>query len=228
MSGSSVGAMVVGTVFIMVFGMATVTLVESVDQSVKTAEFELPDPQVTLVSVTDREESTGPVEVLSIQNNGEDYTEGDTCSVSGSSGTGLSFTITVDESGGVTGLSITASGNGYSEEDLDLDCTTPGGSNGIVTIDDVHDTNTISIRNIGSETVDLDHIFITLSDTVDSTQGIPFKFTSEYSGSNLFLFPGEELSTDNFPLDSTEWVDYDQDGTCTFSPGSSCPQTHSP
>ena len=203
MSGSSVGAMVVGTVFIMVFGMATVTLVESVDQSVKTAEFELPDPQVTLVSVTDREESTGPVEVLSIQNNGEDYTEGDTCSVSGSSGTGLSFTISVDGSGGVTGLSITASGNGYSEEDLDLDCTTPGGSNGIVTIDDVHDTNTISIRNIGSETVDLSHIFVTYSDTGTNAQGNPFApFVSHYTGSNLYLFPGEQLSTDAFPLDS--------------------------
>ena len=34
-AGSSVGAMVVGTVFIMVFGMATLTMVESNDESVK-------------------------------------------------------------------------------------------------------------------------------------------------------------------------------------------------
>ena len=49
--------MVVGTVFIMVFGMATVTMVESIDQSVKNSEFELSQPEVTLVSVTDKVES---------------------------------------------------------------------------------------------------------------------------------------------------------------------------
>ncbi|MEE2625180.1 MAG: hypothetical protein VYD50_02870, partial [Candidatus Thermoplasmatota archaeon] len=79
------------------------------------------------------------------------------------------------------------------------------GSSEVATVTiDIHSQNKITIKNTGSETVDLDHIFITLSNTVDETQGTPFKFTSEYSGTNLFLFPGEELSTDVFLLDPTE------------------------
>ena len=38
LAGASGGAMVVGTVFIMVLGMATVTMVESIDESVKNSE----------------------------------------------------------------------------------------------------------------------------------------------------------------------------------------------
>ena len=205
MSGSSVAAMVVGTVFIMVFGLATVSLVESVDESIKNAEFTLPDPQVVLTTVTDTEEITGPVEGLVIADDGLGYTEGDTCTVSGSAGTGLSFTISVDGTGQVTGISsITVLGSGYTDgETVNLDCNAGSSEVATVTID-IHSQNKITIKNTGSETVDLDHIFITLSNTVDETQGTPFKFTSEYSGSNLFLFPDEELSTDNFPLDSTE------------------------
>ena len=52
MSGSSVGAMVVGTVFIMVFGMATVSLIDNVNQSIKNSDFELANPKVDLISVT--------------------------------------------------------------------------------------------------------------------------------------------------------------------------------
>ncbi len=70
MSGSSVGAMVVGTVFIMVFGMATVTMVESVDESVRNADYDLPDPKVEIVSAFDQEMSTGPVESLSVSTPG--------------------------------------------------------------------------------------------------------------------------------------------------------------
>ena len=65
MAGSSIGAMVVGTVFIMVFGMATLTMVESIDESVKNSEFELSEPEVTILSVTDKQESTGPIAGLS-------------------------------------------------------------------------------------------------------------------------------------------------------------------
>ena len=206
MSGSSVAAMVVGTVFIMVFGMATVTLVESVDESIKNAEFTLPDPQVVLTTVTDKEETTGPVEGLVIADDGLSYTGGDTCTVSGSAGTGLSFTISVDGTGQVTGISsITVLGSGYTDgETVNLNCNA-GTSTEVATVTiDIHSQNKITIKNTGSETVDLDHIFITLSNTVDETQGTPFKFTSEYSGTNLFLFPGEELSTDVFLLDPTE------------------------
>jgi len=48
----------------------------------------------------------------------------------------------------------------------------------------------------------LSHIYITLSDTAAHTQGFPFQFSSEYTGSNLFIFPGEQISSDAFPLDS--------------------------
>ena len=58
--------------------------------------------------------------------------------------------------------------------------------------------------NTGSETVDLSHIFLTLSDTGTKAQGNPFTpFLDHYSGTNLYLFPGEQLSTDAFPLDPT-------------------------
>lgn len=91
MAGSSVAAMVVGTVFIMIFGMATVTLVDSVNESIKNTDYELPDPEVVIVSVTDKQESTGPVSTLSwtggVNSGGSDYISGTTCDlVSSSSG----------------------------------------------------------------------------------------------------------------------------------------------
>ena len=204
MSGSSVAAMVVGTVFIMVFGLATVSLVESVDESIKNAEFTLPNPQVVLTTVTDQVESDGPVFSVSLNSGGTGYIDGQTYVTTGGLGTG--YTLSVDVTGGaVTGPQATiTAGNNYQVGDV---LTLVGGGSGgdaTVTVDILDETNTITIKNTGSETVDLDHIFITLSNTVDETQGTPFKFTSEYSGTNLFLFPGEELSTDAFPLDSTE------------------------
>ena len=48
----------------------------------------------------------------------------------------------------------------------------------------------------------MSHIYITLSNTAEHTQGLPFQFSSEYTGSNLFIFPGEEISSRAFPLDS--------------------------
>ena len=58
--------MVVGTVFIMIFGMATVSLVDSVNDSIKNADYELPEPRVEIVSITDKVESTGPVQTVSL------------------------------------------------------------------------------------------------------------------------------------------------------------------
>ncbi len=205
MAGSSVATMIVGTVFIMLFGMATVSMIESIDESVRNSKYELPDPEVDFVSVTDKEESTGPVQDLAISTPGTGYTEGDTCSVSGSSGTNLEFTISVDGgTGAVTSVSITNSGSGYSDgEVLDLaSCDTAGGEDAQVTLD-IHDKITITIVNSGSDTVELAHILITISDTATNTQGNPFSFTDHYSGGNLYLFPGEQISTDSFTLDST-------------------------
>ncbi len=214
MAGSSVGAMVVGTVFIMVFGMATVTMVESIDESVKNSEFELSEPEVIIVSVTDKKESTGPIATLSwtggVNSGGSGYVHLTTCDlVSSSSGTGATIQILdlVDSDGAVDGYlgSSLVPGNGYAiGEVVTIDCGSDG-SDGTATytITDIEEQNTIAIRNTGSETVDLSHIFVTLSDTGTSTQGTPFTpFVNHYSGTNLYLFPGEQLSTDAFPLDS--------------------------
>jgi len=211
MSGSSVGAMVVGTVFIMVFGLATVSLVESVDESVKNSEFELPDPKVEFTLLTDKKESTGPIATLSftggVNEPGTGYTSGTTCNlVSSGSGSGASVEIVDgDGDGEVDGLvsDSLVPGNGYEIAELvTIDCGSDG-SDGTAeyTIDDIEDQNTITIKNVGSDTVELSHIFITLSETSSGTQGKPFSFTVQYTGGNTYLFPGEEASTGAFPLD---------------------------
>ncbi len=213
MAGSSVGAMVVGTVFIMVFGMATVTMVESIDESVKNSEFELSEPEVMLLSVTDKQESTGPISTLSftggVNSGGSGYISGTTCDlISSSTGTGATIDIfDGDADGAVDGIvGNLVPGNGYAPaEVVSIDCGGDG-SDGLATytITTIEDQNTVTIRNIGSETVDLTHIFLTLSDTGTKAQGNPFTpFLDHYSGTNLYLFPGEQLSTDAFPLDPT-------------------------
>ena len=201
MSGSSVGAMVVGTVFIMVFGMATVTMVESVDESVRNADYALPDPKVEIVSAFDQEMSTGPVESLSISNPGSGYVA-EICTISGATGSGLTFTTAVGGSGEITSITIASAGNGYTELAIrDVDCPS-GGSSAQVSIDDLHDQNNISIINSGSETIDLSHIYLTFSNTEEDETGLPFApFVNHYSGPNLYLFPGESLTTDDFALD---------------------------
>ena len=202
MAGSSVGAMVVGTVFIMVFGMATVTMVESIDDSVKNSEYELSDPEVILVSVTDKVESTGPVLTVSLGTTaGTGYADGPvTCTTTGA-GTGLTLSVSATD-GGVTSASIVNPGDDYSTGDNTVTIASCGDGTATIDIDSLHDQNTITIRNTGSETVDLSHIFLTLSDTGTKAQGTPFTpFVNHYSGTNLYLFPGEQLSTDAFPLD---------------------------
>jgi hypothetical protein len=94
-------------------------------------------------------------------------------------------------------------GNGYSVgEIVTINCGSSPNS-GDYSVSSIEDQNTITIKNTGSETVDLSHIFITFSDTGTKIQGSPFiPFVTHYSGTNLYLFPGEQLSTDAFPLDS--------------------------
>ena len=206
MAGSSVGAMVVGTVFIMVFGMATVTMVESIDESVKNSEYELSEPEVVLLSVTDKVESSGPVLTVSLGTTaGSGYADGPvTCTTTGA-GTGLTLSVSATD-GAVSSVVILNPGNGYSIGDntVTINDASCGDGSATVDIDSLHDQNTITVRNTGSETVDLSHIFLTFSDTGTKTQGTPFApFVDYYSGTNLYLFPGEQLSTDAFPLDST-------------------------
>ncbi len=202
--------MVVGTVFIMVFGMATVTMVESIDESVKNSEFELSEPEVTLLSVTDNQESTGPIAVLSFSSPstnsaGTGYTSGDQCElVSSGTGSGASVNIIVT-AGEIVGFGLNlVPGNGYSiGEIVTINCGSNPNS-GDYSVSSIEDQNTVTVINTGSETVDLSHIFLTLSDTGTKAQGTPFTpFVNHYSGPNLFLFPGEQLSTDAFPLDPT-------------------------
>ena len=208
MAGSSVAAMVVGTVFIMIFGLATVSLVESVNESIKNADYELPEPQVEIVSITDKQESTGPIDFLtfsspSANNAGTGYPSGTQCDlVSAISGTGASVNIITNVDGEVTGFGFNlVRGTGYTDgETVTIDCGTDPNSADF-TVGAIHDQNTIEIRNSGSETVDLSHILITFSNTATSTQGTPFTpFVDHYSGTNLYLFPGEQISTDSFPL----------------------------
>ena len=211
MAGSSVGAMVVGTVFIMVFGMATVTMVESIDESVKNSDYKLSEPEVVLVSVTDKQESTGPIATISftggVNSGGSGYVSGTTCDlISSSSGTGATIDILDGDTDGVVDgiVGNLVPGNGYAPaEVVTIDCGSDGSdATATYTITTIEDQNTITIKNIGSETVDLSHIFITFSDTGAKTQGNPFiPFVTHYSGTNLYLFPGEQLSTDAFPLD---------------------------
>ena len=210
MAGSSVAAMVVGTVFIMIFGMATVSLVDSVNETSKNSDYDLPDPEVVFVDVTDKQEATGPISTLSwtggVNSGGSGYVSGTTCSlVSSGSGTGATIEVFDGDTDGVIDGLVPASlvpGNGYaSAEVVSIDCGSDG-SDGLATytITAIEGQNTITIRNTGSETVQLSHIWITISDTSPTQQGTPFLFIEHYTGTNVYLFPGEDVSTDAFPL----------------------------
>ena len=198
MAGSSVAAMVVGTVFIMIFGMATVTLVDSVNESIKNTDYELPEPEVVIVSVTDKQESTGPVNSLSINSGGSGYVTGGGCTTTGGDGTGLVVSVT-QTAGVVDSITVEQPGSDYAIGNT-ITISGCGNSDATGTIDGLHDQNIITISNTGSETVELSHVVITLSDTSPVLQGIPFQFTDHYTGGNLYLFPGEEISTEAFPL----------------------------
>ena len=204
MSGSSVGAMIVGTVFIMIFGLATVSMIESIDDSVEVAEYELPNPKIKLDSVTDKVEATGPVLAISLGTTaGTGYDDGPVeCTTTGA-GTGLTVRVTATL-GAVDSATVVAAGTGYATGVNVVTINDAACGDGFATldIDSLHDQNTITISNLGSEAVELSHIYITLSNTAEHTQGPPFQFSSEYTGSNLFIFPGEEISSDAFPLDS--------------------------
>ncbi|MAP85108.1 MAG: hypothetical protein CL979_00795, partial [Euryarchaeota archaeon] len=136
---------------------------------------------------------------------GTGYTSGDQCElVSSGTGSGASVNIIVT-AGEIVGFGLNlVPGNGYSiGEIVTINCGSNPNS-GDYSVSSIEDQNTVTVINTGSETVDLSHIFLTLSDTGTKAQGTPFTpFVNHYSGPNLFLFPGEQLSTDAFPLDPT-------------------------
>jgi len=200
-SGSSVGAMVVGTVFIMVFGMATVSLIDNVNKSIKNSDFELPDPKVDLISVTDTVQSTGPVNSVSVVSGGTTYASVSGCTTSTTGdGTGLVVSVTQD-SNVVDSITVEQIGSGYEIGDV---FTISGCGTGDATgsVDSLHEQIVITIRNMGSENVMVSDIWIVLSETSSKSMGIPFSFDSHYSGGNNYLFPGEQFISDAFPLDN--------------------------
>ena len=202
MSGSSVGAMIVGTIFIMIFGMATVSMIESIDDSVEVSEYELPNPKIKLDTVTDKVETTGPVSTVgSLTAGTSGYSDG-TYDVTGGTGPGFQVAVTTT-AGQVTGITaIVNTGSGYTDGNV-LTLTDNGGGasdDATVTVTALHDQNTITISNLGSEAVQLSHVYIMFSDTTTHARGFPFQFSSVYTGANLFIFPGEEISSDAFPL----------------------------
>jgi archaellin len=108
--------------------------------------------------------------------------------------------------GQVTDATIVDAGDGYETgADTVLISYCVGTEDGLATldIDSLHEQITINITNTGSEAVELNRIYITLSDTGDYNQGIPFQFSSHYYGSNLFIFPGEYIESSPFGLENT-------------------------
>ena len=149
----------------------------------------------------------------------DSYTNGDQCElVSTGTGFGASVNIIVT-AGEIVGFGFNlVPGNGYSIGEI---VTVYCGSNpnsGDYSVSSIEDQNTVTVINTGSETVDLSHIFMTLSDTGTKAQGTPFTpFVNHYSGSNLYLFPGEQLTTDTFPLNlNTHGFDIDADPDRAF------------
>ena len=201
-SGSSVGAMVVGTVFIMVFGMATVSLIDNVNQSIKNSDFELDNPKVDLISVTDSVQSPGPVNSVSLVSGGNNYVSGGGCTTT-STGDGIDLVVSVtEESNVVDSITVEQTGSGYEIGDQ-FTIAGCGDGDAIGTITSLHEQIVITIKNMGSENVMVSDIWIILSETSSKSMGIPFSFDSHYSGGNNYLFPGEQFISDAFPLDNT-------------------------
>ena len=69
MAGSSVAGLIVGTVFIVIFASATITLIENVNKT-EASEVELPDPEITLVSADWTWSGTEGTMVYTITNSG--------------------------------------------------------------------------------------------------------------------------------------------------------------
>tara|TARA_A100001234_G_scaffold210105_1_gene209539 strand:- start:2506 stop:3237 length:732 start_codon:yes stop_codon:yes gene_type:complete len=201
-SGSSVGAMVVGTVFIMVFGMATVSLIDNVNQSIKNSDYELPDPKVDIISFTDSVQSPGPVNSVSVFSGGTGYSTGGGCTTTTTGdGTGLVVSVT-DDSNAVDSITVEQIGSGYEIGDQ-FTIAGCGNADAVGTVDSLHEQIVITIKNMGSENVLISDIWIILSETTSKSMGIPFSFDSHYSGGNNYFFPGEQFTTDPFPLDNT-------------------------
>lgn len=52
MAGSSIAGMIVGTVFIVIFASATVTMVDNINKAQQATDVNLPDPEINLITAT--------------------------------------------------------------------------------------------------------------------------------------------------------------------------------
>ena len=125
MAGSSVAGMVVGTVFIIIFASATVTLVENVNKAQQAAEVELPSPELTLVSADwTWSESEGNI-VYTITNTGTETVNIDHIFLSKDGGEPFSCsTLTWDSSPAIyifPGETIIATESGLDDLNDDID-----------------------------------------------------------------------------------------------------------
>jgi hypothetical protein len=117
--------MVVGTVFIIIFASATVTLVENVNKAQQAAEVELPSPELTLVSADWTWSVTEGNIVYTITNTGTETVNIDHIFLSKDGGEPFSCsTLTWDSSPAIyifPGETIIATESGLDDLDDDLD-----------------------------------------------------------------------------------------------------------
>jgi len=125
MAGSSVAGMVVGTVFIIIFASATVTLVENVNKAQQAAEVELPSPELTLVSADWTWSGTEGNIVYTITNTGTETVNIDHIFLSKDGGEPFSCsTLTWDSSPAIyifPGETIIATESGLDDSNDDID-----------------------------------------------------------------------------------------------------------
>ncbi|MCP2507202.1 MAG: hypothetical protein NLN64_02765 [Candidatus Thalassarchaeaceae archaeon] len=71
MAGSSIAGMIVGTVFIVIFASATVTMVDNINKAQQATEVNLPDPEINLITATWTSPDGGTL-ILEISNVGSE------------------------------------------------------------------------------------------------------------------------------------------------------------
>tara|TARA_B100000767_G_scaffold211771_1_gene198959 strand:- start:710 stop:1126 length:417 start_codon:yes stop_codon:yes gene_type:complete len=71
MAGSSIAGMIVGTVFIVIFASATVTMVDNINKAQQATEVNLPDPEINLITAAWTSPDGGTL-ILEISNVGSE------------------------------------------------------------------------------------------------------------------------------------------------------------
>ena len=63
MAGSSIAGMIVGTVFIVIFASATVTMVDNINKAQQATDVNLPDPEINLITATWTDDTVYYIEI---------------------------------------------------------------------------------------------------------------------------------------------------------------------